>query len=171
MVAFADARKLADKTARSHMAAQLQLFPNLRDLGHESYLLHHHVWDGAVRSAMEKLNRQYHSAHFERQKVVLGPDVARSLWLQSWEFYVNCFGHHGHNALKWGVFFLYSRECCGRSSSPWPPPPPSDRSDLRPLRFSHPSSSRLRPSTHLRSPRTPTRSDPPPSAPARHSLP
>ena len=65
---FVDARKLVDKTARTHMTAQLELFPNMRDLGQESYLLHHHVWDGAVRSAMEKLNRQYHSAHFERQR-------------------------------------------------------------------------------------------------------
>ena len=64
------------------------------------------VMSSAVRSAMETLKRQYHSAHFERQQAVRGPDVARSLWLQSWEFYVNCFGHHGHNALKWGVFFL-----------------------------------------------------------------
>lgn len=79
-----DPVRLLDKSAWSHFQAQRSMFPLPRSVGHRGVVLHHHVWDGAVKSACERATRQLHSAHRTHLQAQLPPSDAHLLDLKSW---------------------------------------------------------------------------------------
>jgi hypothetical protein len=94
---------LADKTAWSHFEAQRRLFPLPRQLGHRGIALHHHVWDGAVKSACERAARQLHSAHHLHTASIETDGETILLQLRSWVTCVRCILHVCHNGLRWAI--------------------------------------------------------------------
>jgi hypothetical protein len=104
IVMFSEPVKLADKTQWSHLQACRNLFSSAREAGHKGLCISHHIWDGAVKSSMERLRKQFFEAMHHHHTASLGPEAAHRLKLLHWDTYVPCKAHECHNSLKWGVF-------------------------------------------------------------------
>ena len=95
-------RQLANQTCSPHFEAWPEILPTPRQLGHRDILVTHHVWDGAIFSAMRRLVKKQNEAERIYWEAELGDDEAYRLWLLRWPGFTTCMAHVTHNSLKWG---------------------------------------------------------------------
>lgn len=74
-----DPRPMTDKTAWSHYQAQGEAWALPREQGHTDLVVHHHVWDRAVKAPCERMQRQRHAAHSSTMRAHM--DEGEALWL------------------------------------------------------------------------------------------
>ena len=81
----------------------MELFHNVRELGHTGLLMDYKVYDRAIMSALEKLFDRWATAHHTFLQQTLEEARAHKFRLWQCRSVVGCFGHDCHGDLRWGV--------------------------------------------------------------------
>ena len=105
-----DARCLGGgKTAWHLFTASCEFFPLLKFLGHSRVSIHHQVFDGAMKSSLQRLIKAQHAAYHEHA------EQHEPAWqaldpLMDLVTCVLCAAHTGSNAMKWSVAHYSSED-------------------------------------------------------------
>ena len=101
---FTDVLPLSEgKKAWNVFTAGSTLFPLLRKAGHKGICLHHHSFDRAQFTALDRAFRQRHKAYYTEG---LGPDLGEEKTLAEltdWIVGTGCCCHDIQNAMKWAL--------------------------------------------------------------------
>ena len=99
-VVFSDPVPLGDKTAWSHWSAYRQLLPLPRELSHKGVVVHHHVFDRAMRSALTRHLRETHSLVDQQLRSTVEATLCKLMRLKTWMTSVAGKNHDTANGLK-----------------------------------------------------------------------
>lgn len=102
-VLFPEPIELENQTTDVHFAVARSLIKTAREEGHQGPLVQHYVFDGALRSSMERRFRQLQSAVELKDLDDRGEGMAFYRKCLTLTTSVNCFAHVVHNSFKWSV--------------------------------------------------------------------
>ena len=94
---------IKDTTAWCHFACFKRLGGYPREYGHKGGELNHHIWDGAVKSAGERIHSKYMLGLEDAQALQDDDDETYRLWCVTLATFITCIMHHAHNCFKRGL--------------------------------------------------------------------
>ena len=92
------------------------MLPSLRELRHVGLAVTVHKYEGALQTALDKMQRKWQTLYDEEEAAAGITGRQHFLWLTSWFECIRCKAHDVHGAVKWSVPAYCQDKLCMRSA-------------------------------------------------------